>query len=520
MAADQMSRLLAGGRALAESGDLDAAASHFEQAHEIAPGSPAPLHDLGIVRLRQGRHDDAERCFRRVVELAPESAAGHTGLGAVFESRDRLAQAHACFLRAVELEPGSADARANLASVLQASGRLDAAASAYRAALERQPDHARALTGLAVLLDLAGRHAEGLELLARAAGRADADLELARVRLLEHAGRGAEAIGRVQGLLASPGLPRRAERHARFALAGLLDGAGRYAEAFAEAARANALDPPEFERAACRDYVTRARQCFSRRALACLPRSANRSDRPVFVVGMPRSGTTLVEQILASHPEIHGAGERNELLWLAGELGTRAGGDYLDAVPDLDAEALDNLADRYLAGAEPSAARVIDKMPVNFRHLGLVALMLPCARVIHCRRHPLDTALSCFMHDFSGPELAFASRLDDIALYYGAYRELMHHWLAVLDLRAIEVDYESLVDDLETQARRLVEFLGLDWDARCLRFNELERTVNTASQSQVRRPLYATAVGRHRHYARELAPLAAAWAGADQTIRP
>jgi hypothetical protein len=189
-------------------------------------------------------------------------------------------------------------------------------------------------------------------------------------------------------------------------------------------------------------------------------------------------------------------------------------------VAGLDSAALDRLAERYLAGVAPTSARVTDKMPVNFRHLGLIALMLPGARIVHCRRHALDTALSCFMHDFSGPELAFASRLDDIALYYGAYRELMDHWREALDLRMIEVDYESLVCDLEGQARRLVEFLGLDWDARCLRFDELERTVNTASQSQVRRPLYATAVERHRHYALELAPLAAALAGADRSLRP
>jgi tetratricopeptide (TPR) repeat protein len=522
MADDQMRRLQSEGRALAESGDLDGAASRFEQALALAPGSPGNLHDLGIVRFRQGRLDEAERCFRRVVALDPASAAGHAALGAVLEACDRLPEARDCLARAVELDPRSADARASLAGVLHAAGRFDAAIDGYRAALEQDPDHARALTGLAVLLDLTGRYDEGIELLAPAAARPGADplLALAHVRLLGHGGRASEAIRRVKALLASPTLPRRAERHARFALAGLLDDAGRYSEAFVEAARANAIDPPAFDRAACRDFVSRAQRRFSRDALSRLPRSANRSEQPVFIVGMPRSGTTLVEQILASHPGVHGTGERNEMLWLAGELGKRAGGDYLDAVAGLETEALDRLAERYLAGLAPTSARVTDKMPVNFRHLGLIALMLPRARIVHCRRHPLDTALSCFMHDFSGPELAFASRLDDIALYYGAYRELMDHWLTALDLRTIEVDYESLVCDLEGQARRLVEFLGLDWDARCLRFDELERTVNTASQSQVRRPLYATAVDRHRHYALELAPLAAALAGADRSLGP
>ncbi|MBA3562851.1 MAG: sulfotransferase, partial [Gammaproteobacteria bacterium] len=417
-----------------------------------------------------------------------------------------------------------------LGSVLQAAGKLTSAAAAYAAALERNAMHERALTGLAVLLDLEGRYEQGLELTARLADQAAAgpELKLAHARLLRHAGQSRQAIQRLQALLEAPGLHRRAEQHTRFALAGVLDAEGRYAEAFAEAGRANALEPPAFDAAGCRDFVAQSMRCYDRAAMARLPRSSVRSDRPVFIVGMPRSGTTLVEQILAAHPAVYGAGERNDILWLVEELAQRAQsttpphrggvkgrGDYaayLDIAADLEVADLDLFAERYLAGTPDAAGarRITDKMPSNFRHLGLIDRILPGARVIHCRRNPLDTGLSCFLHGFSGSELAFASDLGNIAIYYRAYRHLMNHWREVLALPMLEIDYEKLIDNLEGESRRMLEFVGLEWDSRCLRFHELVRVVNTASQAQVRRSLYRSSVGRHRHYARELEPLAEA----------
>lgn len=520
-----MNRALERGRAFCERGEFEAAAAAFEHLLREHPACLEALHDLGVVRLRQGRLGEAEACFRRVLEVAPEAAESLNGLGVVLEAADRLAEARDCFARVAELRPGSADAHANLGSVLQAAGHFKTAAAAYRSALERDPRHERALTGLAVLLDVDGNYAAGLELSARLVDTpaAGPELRLVHSRLLKHAGRNHEAASRLQQLLSLPGLPRRAEQHARFALAGLLDAEGRYAEAFVEAARANAVDPPAFDAAACRGFVTRARQRFDRAAMASLPRGSNRSERPVFIVGMPRSGTTLVEQILASHPAVCAAGERNDILRLVAELGERArsssasapgagegGGDYLDILDAIGASNLDRFAERYLAGVPGAAGakRVTDKMPTNFRHLGLIDLMLPGARVIQCRRDPLDTGLSCYMQAFSGPELAFASDLGHIGEYYLAYRDLMTHWHAVLRLPLLEVDYERLVDDAEAESRRMIEFLGLDWDDRCLRFHETARAINTASLSQVRRPLYRSAVGRHRHYARELKPLA------------
>jgi hypothetical protein len=174
---------------------------------------------------------------------------------------------------------------------------------------------------------------------------------------------------------------------------------------------------------------------------------------------------------------------------------------------------LDAMATRYFNGfgrLDDTVTHVTDKMPANFLALGLIALVCPQARVIHCRRHPLDTALSCFFQNFNSKGLAFTRDLGHLGIYYSQYSRLMHHWRRVLDLPVMDLDYEALVTDVDTWGRRLVEFAGLDWDPVCLDFHRLERTVNTASYAQVRRPVYATSVGRHRNYARHLAPLRAA----------
>jgi len=231
------------------------------------------------------------------------------------------------------------------------------------------------------------------------------------------------------------------------------------------------------------------------------------SDLPVFVLGMPRSGTTLIEQILASHPSVHGAGELATLGRLANGIG------FPGAVPRLSAEDFTALGRRYLDRVEPLAAgksRVVDKMPGNFLFAGLIRLILPNARIIHCRRDPVDTCLSCYMKLFSG-EQGFTYDLTELGRFHQGYQRLMAHWRDVLPPENfIEVDYESVVEDLEGQARRLIAFCGLDWNPSCLDFHQNTRAVRTASVTQVRQPIYKSSVGRWRRYQDHLGPLLAA----------
>jgi Sulfotransferase family len=242
----------------------------------------------------------------------------------------------------------------------------------------------------------------------------------------------------------------------------------------------------------------------------------------VFIVGMPRSGTSLVEQILASHPAVHGAGELPDFDRLAttATVANPAIALFPECIGRLTPAQLTAVGERYLArlrALAPEAQRVTDKMPINFRHLGLIRLALPQARIIHVRRDPVDTCLSCYSILFMGNQ-PHAYELGELGRYYHSYQRLMAHWRTVLPPDAmLEVDYEDVVADLEGQARRMVAYCGLDWDAACLSFHRTQRPVRTASAVQVRQPIYRDAIGRWRPAEVELRPLLDGLAGAQPT---
>jgi hypothetical protein len=232
---------------------------------------------------------------------------------------------------------------------------------------------------------------------------------------------------------------------------------------------------------------------------------------PVLIVGMPRSGTSLVEQMLASHPRVFGAGELPDLATLAAGLRDHAGAPYPECVAVLDPQALRRCGENYVAGLRrraPDAACITDKLPANFAHLGFLCLAVPNAHIVHVRRDPLDTCMSCFSKLFAEGQLHFAYDLGELGRYYQSYARLMDHWRAVLPPGAmLEVQYEELVADPEPQARRLLAHCALEWDGACLRFYQTRRPVRTLSAGQVREPLFRGSVGRARPYREWLGPL-------------
>jgi len=248
---------------------------------------------------------------------------------------------------------------------------------------------------------------------------------------------------------------------------------------------------------------------YSREALPTLARSGCQDERPVFILGMPRSGTSLIEQILASHAQVFGAGELNHAKNLAAEL-FRGRESKLGAyLPSVTAHQLDALAKRYLALAGKqagTATRITDKMPANFLWLGLIAQMFPRARVIHCLRDPRDTCLSIYFQFFTQAH-PYASDLGDLAFYYRGYERMMAHWRSVLDLPMLEVRYDQLVADQEGQTRAMLDFLGLPWDDACLAFHQSKRATATASWDQVRQPVYTRSLQRWRNYQTHIGPL-------------
>ena len=533
-------------RALAARGRAPEALPHYERllAHDRRPET---LNDFGMLLAGLGRFEAAAGCFREALARAPHDAALHANLGHVLHclGDHRAAIDHS--RRAIELDPRLPEAYLHLGNALLAINEMHAAEAAYRAGLETAPEHAQLHTAHAMAERALGRvdeaAASARRSLALSPDAADAVALLGSLAI--DRGRFEEAEAQLRrALTLSPDLPEAligltAVRRMTAADApwrdaamralsrgppvahsiGLHHALGKYCDDLGEAdaavehhRRGHELarrSRPPYDRAATTARVTRTLSAFDRRALEELRRAGLASERPVFVFGMPRSGTTLAEQILASHPEVHGAGE--VLYWQF------AADAELAAPPEQRAPTIAALGRRYLDLLAPlpaAAARVIDKLPSNFKNLGLIHAALPEARFIHLERHPLDTCLSIYFQGFSAAH-AYASDLGDLAHYYREYRRLMAHWRVTLPPHLLlEVPYEALVDDPERWSRRMLEHIGLPWDPRCLEFHRTDRAVLTASNWQVRQPIGKSSIGRWRRYERFLAPLREAL-GAD-----
>ncbi len=451
------------------------ALDHLEVACRLAPSAPAPAHLMGIMHLEQGLSGAALRWLEQARDAGGDSA----------------------------------ELCADLGMTLRAEGRLDEAETCYRSSLEKAPDNEPALRGLAALARLRRRPEEGLALLEPIAPRIRSGGLLAELAGLQAAaGRPEEAVAMLSSRLAGVS-DREGQMEMHFRLAQLHDDAGRPEEAMEHLLVANRMKTASFDPRHYAGLVDRLLAVFSRDAMAGFPRAGQGDDRPVFIVGMPRSGTSLVEQILASHSQVYGAGELSDMGLLALSTGSEAT-EYPESIRSLVAADMDRLAAAYrqrLDRLAPGVPRVTDKMWQNFEFLGFIALLFPEARVIHCTRDPVDTCLSCFFHHFHGEGMAFAYDLGHLGAYYRQYRRIMEHWQAVLPLPILEVKYESLVAAPEPAIRELVAFAGLEWEPSCLRFFDTDRVVRTASFDQVRRPIYRTSIGRARIYARWLEPL-------------
>ena len=423
--------------------------------------------------------------------------------------------------QALRIKPHSIPANVNLATALVLLGQYDAALRSYQQALHLDPQCRNAVLGMAHVYERQGKVQQALDLIQPYldAGDLGADAAMIFAALCRPLKRCDEAVTLLERIL-SPGGPRlddgqRTTLH--FRLGRLYDGSGDFDAAFRHCAQGNALKARQwpFDPQSHHCYIDDMIAAFSPGFMAAAPRAAHGSRRPVFIVGMPRSGTTLVEQILASHPRVFGAGELDEISHIAAGLPALCGvaTPYPRCVASLTASACEQSARRYLDYLQgispPDTDYVTDKMPANFLHLGLIRLLFPEAPIIHCLRDPMDTCLSCYFQNF-GPGLSFSYNLEHLGVYYREYLRLMDHWRDVLHLPMLEVRYEDLVADQERVSRNIVDFCGLEWDERCLRFYEAPRLAATASYDQVRQPLYKGSVGRWRHYSDHLSSLARA----------
>jgi tetratricopeptide (TPR) repeat protein len=498
------------GLVLRAMGRQDAAMDALRQAVRLRPDFVEALQALGALLHGTGRYQGAIECFRAVTRLRPNDPGAHTSLGASCQMLGDLQTARACYEKAVALAPEYPDAHSNLGTVYQGLRDMEQAEACFRRALAIAPDHQDALAALAANMDRRGRYQEGLALIEDHLAEGNVELALTGAQIMQHLGRSADAAEILERLLGRGNLSASARQRLEFNRGDALDDLGRYEEAFAAYTAGNRAKPVRFDRDEHRNDVARLLEVFSAQSWPGLPRIDEPSERPVFVVGMPRSGTSLVEQILASHSMVAGAGELTELGQGAIELGLDQGIRFPDSVLTATVSQLQRAARAYLDRLQqlfPDARRVIDKTPANHLFVGFIQNLFPQARVIHCVRHPLDTCLSNYFQNFAGQGIPFSYDLGDIAVYYNDYLRVMEHWRRHASIRFHEVVYEELVHDQERVSRELVAFLDLPWESACLSFHRSKRVVATASHAQVRRPLYRSSVGRFLNYRDHLGPL-------------
>jgi len=530
-----------------EFGLAEQALASCHQALRIRPDFTQAHQSLAKILIHQGRFEEAVRSCRRAIAIDAGFAEAHNTLGNALLGLARVPEALASFQRALELCPHLAEAHANVGRALRSIGRLDEAVAGYRRALLLKPDlvqahtelasarrlqrrteeaerscqralelQPRSATALAVRAELradAGRFAEAEELFCHALSiepaSPEAWLGLTRIRRMTPAD--AAWLGAMRRIV-EQGMPPQRELLMRYAIGKHLEDLGEFDAAFSSYRRANDLAKrcgPQHDRAAFSSNVDRIIHACDRHWVNRQRPAVHRSERPVFIVGMLRSGTTLAEQILASHPQVFGAGEQT--FWSEVTAAALSGPVRPDtATLRMSDAVLAELGDRYLQALRelsPHALRVVDKLPTNFLSLGLIHAALPGARIIHLTRDPLDTCLSIYFQHFEAAN-TYTHDLGDLAHYYQEYRRLMEHWRAAIPADAIlQVPYEALVEDLPTWTRRMLEFVGVRWHAGCLDFDLTARPVVTASKWQVRQKLFSTSVGRWRHYAHLLEPL-------------
>jgi tetratricopeptide (TPR) repeat protein len=502
--ADQAQAQLRIASELQQRGLLDEALRDYLRLIEAHPGFAEAHNNAAVVLHALGRHDEALAAQQKAAALLPHSFETQYNLGNSYIVLSRQREAVEPLERAIALRDGFAPAHNALAIALQRVDRFEEAETHFRRAIELQPDFGEAYCNLGIALRELGRLPEATSAfesaVAIAPERGNFHRYLAETKHAEADDPEHALMERL--LVKSPPLPEPDRIELHFALGKVYDDLGIVDDAIAHLHRGNVLKRSalKYDEAATLGSLEQAIEMYGESDLRGSQELGFRSDVPVFIFGMPRSGTTLVEQILAAHPDVYPAGETDIFERL-----------YRPREATGDARVWRELGKEYVALVQAlagDALRVTDKTLLNFRFAGAIHLALPTTRMIHVRRDAMDTCFSCYSQLFVDG-LEFSFDLGELGRYYRAYSQLMRHWRTALPPEImLEVDYEELVHDLERQARRILHHCGLTWNPACLDFMSASRPVRTASVVQVRRPVYRSSVSRWRAYARHLEPLA------------
>lgn len=503
------------GAVLVEEERADEAVEPLLKVLQVYPDSPEALCNLGLAYYKKDDLEKGETLLRRSLQNRPGYPEALVGLARVLHDKDQLGEAEKLLLEVTEKDPAKTDAWCQMGTVYTEQGEADLADAAYRRALAVDAQCADALTGMANLKLEAGKIDEAVSDL-NAALSVDPDNLGARFHLTQaqKVKPGDSNLAVLKAKAASSeniSTEKRISLH--YALGKAYDDLREYDKAFPQFLEGAKLKRSKLNYSADADdeRTQRIIQAFSAERYQLLQGAGNPDSTPIFVLGMPRSGTTLTEQIIASHPLVYGAGELKELLEVAQQsLPGAPQQAYPDNLARLDKATLTAWGADYVSRLRKhsgTAQHITDKMPANYMALGLIPLMLPNAKIVHVKRNPVDTCVSCFTRLFNRHQDATYD-LIELGKHYMNYVRLMDHWRQVLPAGSfLEVQYEDIVADMEGQAKRLINYVGLPWDEACLDFHKNERSIRTASVTQVRQPIYKSSVERWRHYEAYLGPL-------------
>jgi tetratricopeptide (TPR) repeat protein len=476
------------------------------------PNNVDALRLLALLSLEADRQPEADGLLTRAIGLAPDYVAALLDLAQLRREQDRYSEALEYAHRALALDPRNAQAHYLRGMALAPTGYTEEAIDAYRKSLELRPTHLGSLLNLGHMLKTVGRYAEAVAAYTACMqhrpefGETYWSLANLKTYRFDDA-----TLAEMERRARASGLTTQSEVNFLFAIAKAYEDRSDFERAwhFYETGNAKQRATVSYDPVHTETMNDRLIEVFSREFLESRDGAGHSDASPIFIVGLPRSGSTLLEQILASHSQVEGTSELPYLGRIATALNrSRAGGaNYPEAAREHATADFAGLGANYLSSAQAhrrtDRPRFIDKMPNNFPNVGLLALMLPQAKIIDARRHPLDACLSCYRQLFAKGQ-AFTYDLTEIGEYYLQYQRMMDHWAEVLPGRVLTVQYEEVVANLEMQARRILEFCGLSWEDACLRFYESSRAVRTPSSEQVRQPIYESSVGQWRRYAQHL----------------
>lgn len=470
---------------------------------------------LGLALVMQGQLAEALAPFQEMLRLRPDFPEGHMQMGCLLRDLGQHDLAVEHLRKTLQLSPLLHDAAVFLANILIFRGDMDEALEFCNQVLAKVPGHPDALASKALSMEKQGHHdaAWGCLTPIIAGNAVTPATAIIYAKLAPKYGSADHAISVLNSVLSRASWAPSQRQEMYFALGELNDKAGSYDSAFVCYRSANALYPHQFDLGAMRNKAEKIAEIFSGDNIPAARQPSAELPTPIFIVGMPRSGTSLVEQILASHPDVAAAGELEVLSEVERRATSITGnhGSYPECLRCVSSSEMTVLAGHYLsaiANIAKGVQFVTDKLPVNYERLGLIEKLFPNARIIHTTRHPLDTCLSCYFQNF-GNTHTYSSDLRALGEVYRVYERLMRHWREKLSIRIHDLSYEALVSEPEQTVRRLLEFCGLPWDLRCLEFHKSERYVNTASYNQVRQPIYQRSVGRWKNYEAHLGELMA-----------